>query len=136
MQYDRGMVKTAILVIGLAAFGCGKSASDKPSAGCMDVGTVVATHYAEKVKAAKSDTERDAYSKLGPVAAARLAEHCQKDGWSAEVIECAKAGDLKACSSKLTPEQLEKLKADPGKIEIPPEAFGSGGMTVPPNPNH
>ena len=137
------MTRTVLLVVLLVVACKGKDKDqgnadkvpDKTAAvegdGCSAVGAAIEKYWDTKIAAEPSSDARLQMRKTQAVAAARLKLHCEEDGWSAEAITCVKGGgDLKACESKLTEEQLKKIRASAQPIDVkdvtPPPSSGSG----------
>jgi hypothetical protein len=77
-----------------------------PVVNCTAVGDAVAKTWLEKGKRAKSDPERDAAAKLGPIAGKRLVDRCGDDRWTADAVTC-----VIAVLEKKRAEELEAMDA-------------------------
>lgn len=111
---------TRALAALLALGACGKSAdSPAPSAtaaaaaapDCAGVGSAMTKFWADRAAAKPTQEEKDAALQIAPVATARIVGHCEHDKWSAEATTCMKKGDFAACESKLTKDQVDKLRS-------------------------
>jgi hypothetical protein len=112
------MKKLAFVMLVLVA--CGKGGNKTSAEDCKQVGLAVEKFWATEEAKATDEKLKAHAREMGPLAAKRLARHCQEDGWSKEAIACAtNAAELKSCTDKLTKEQQDKLAASAPKIEVP-----------------
>ena len=105
----RDMVRTLLLSVVLLA-ACKKAA--KPD--CDGAGKAVEASAIEVAANAKDELARETAKRVGPAAAASVVLRCKNDGWSAAATDCVKSVKggtyYRDCESKLTKEQVEKLK--------------------------
>jgi hypothetical protein len=103
------------IVVALAA--CGSK--NNRDVDCSSAGDGVKAYWENQAAQARSEKARSYALDMLPGAAERMKRHCVNDGWSAETVECMRKADHAGCEAKLTPEQLDKLKAETKTLTEP-----------------
>jgi hypothetical protein len=128
------MTKTCVVLASLASLlfaGCSKKSSGSADcASAVDKGVQAMMaggleHAPEDQKAAMQAQMKEVGDKLKDI----LTRHCVEDKWPAEVVDCynkaASQPEIRACRSKLPPDQAEKVGADVRQVMM---ASGMRGM--------
>jgi hypothetical protein len=150
----RVLVSFAVIAA-LAA--CGKKDDKKgdkkgaPSAGakatdedCEKIGVKSAAQSMENTPPGSTDEQRAKLKALSDEAGKAITARCKADGWTAEAVVCGLRAQNPAveCDGKLTPEQVQKMRADvmaifakatpPPPPGAPPVPTGEQPPTAPP----
>ncbi len=96
---------------------CKKSATPD----CDGAGKAVEASVADIAINGKDELARETAKRIGPAAGANVVLRCKQDSWSAAATDCVKAtksgSKFSECESKMTKDQVDKLKASVPVIE-------------------
>jgi hypothetical protein len=127
------MVKTLMVAMVLLS-ACKKSAQPD----CDGAGKAIEASVAEIAANGKDELARETARRVGPAAGANVVLRCKQDSWSAATTDCVKAitgsSRFSECESKMTKDQVDKLKASVPVIEgtMPPGSNTAAAPSGPP----